>query len=252
MVPAAPLLGLQKSDCDFYHRMDIPGIGTVGGVWDLRAGVADYLGGIDFRGRRVLEIGPASGFLTFWMESQGADVTCLEPDLDQFWDLLPAYPKGGGQGQVTSEFRRHIERVRKAFWFAHEHFHSRAKVLIGSAYALDDAQGPFDITVLGSVLLHTRLPTEIVHRSCALTREAVIVCERVFADIGDLPVMQLEQRAGSDNLDTWWRFSPELFRRLLALYGFPQQSFRTHSQPYWAGGRWNDIDMFTLTAQRAA
>jgi hypothetical protein len=170
--------------------------------------------------------------------------------------LVPAYPKGSGHGPVTSEFRRHIERVRKAFWFAHEHFQSKAKVLIGSAYTLDDgldeAQGPFDITVLGSVLLHTRLPTEIVHRTCALTAETMIVCERAFADLGDPPTMQLEQRAGSDNLDTWWRFSPELFRRLLALYGFPQQSFRTHSQPYWAGGKWNDIDMFTLTARRAA
>lgn len=248
--PAQPVLDLSKSDCDFYHRMDIPGVGSVGGVWDLRAGVAAYLGNVDFRGKRVLEIGPASGFLTFWMESQGAEVTCLEPDLDHFWDLAPA--RDARPAALTAEFRRHIERVRNAFWFAHQHHGSRAKVLIGSAYDLDATVGSFDVTILGSVLLHTRLPTEIVHRCAAITSECIVVSERAFDDMVAAPVMQLEQRAGSDNLDTWWRFSPEFFRRLLAVYGFAGQSYGEHRQPYQSGGRWHDIAMFTLASRRTA
>ncbi len=38
-----------------------------------------YLWGIDLRDKSVLEIGPASGHLTFWMERQGATVTANWP-----------------------------------------------------------------------------------------------------------------------------------------------------------------------------
>ena len=53
------------SECDFYHVMDLPDVGTVGGEWDLRQTVHDYLGRFPFQGKRVLDVGAASGFLTF-------------------------------------------------------------------------------------------------------------------------------------------------------------------------------------------
>jgi hypothetical protein len=160
--------------------------------------------------------------------------------------------RDNSKATVTAEFRRHIERVRNAFWFAHQHQQSKAKVIIGSAYELDDSAGRFDIAILSSVLLHTRLPTEIVHRCAALTEERIVISERAFPGMGGAPIMQLEQKAGSDNLDTWWRFAPELFRELLAVYGFGEQAYTEHKQPYWAGGQWNDIEMYTLSASRSA
>ena len=57
---------------------DHPGGGKIIGLWDLRQTVDDYLGRIDFAGKRVLEIGPASGFLTIEMERRGADVVAVE------------------------------------------------------------------------------------------------------------------------------------------------------------------------------
>jgi hypothetical protein len=41
--------------------MDLPGYGTMPGEWNLRAGVREYLGGVGLRGKRVLEVGTASG-----------------------------------------------------------------------------------------------------------------------------------------------------------------------------------------------
>lgn len=58
--------------------MDIPGYGGVEGEWDLRKGVKEYLGNVDFKGKRVLEIGTASGFLCFYMEGQGAEVVAYD------------------------------------------------------------------------------------------------------------------------------------------------------------------------------
>ncbi|HEY4442105.1 MAG TPA: hypothetical protein VGN14_16725, partial [Candidatus Elarobacter sp.] len=66
--------------CYFYHTMELPGVGTVEGEWDLRTGVDAYLGGEELRGKRVLEIGTASGFLCFAMERRGAEV--IGYDLD--------------------------------------------------------------------------------------------------------------------------------------------------------------------------
>ena len=69
--------------CFFYHVMDLPGFGVVGGRWDLREGVNKYLGGIDVEDKRVLEIGPASGFLTADLESHGAEVVAVELSEEQ-------------------------------------------------------------------------------------------------------------------------------------------------------------------------
>jgi O-methyltransferase len=58
-------------------------------MWDLRGKTDEYLGGIDLRGRGVLEIGPASGCLTVEMERAGADVTAIELPPEASWDVVP-------------------------------------------------------------------------------------------------------------------------------------------------------------------
>ena len=77
------------TQCYFYHTVDLPEIGTVKGNWDLRAGLREYLGNFDFRGKRVLDIGAASGILSFWMEKQGAEVVSFDLDKHGDWDLVP-------------------------------------------------------------------------------------------------------------------------------------------------------------------
>ena len=63
VIYAAPRLVEDPADCYFYHTMDLPGHGTVTGEWDLRGREAAYLGNVDFQGKRVLEVGTASGHL---------------------------------------------------------------------------------------------------------------------------------------------------------------------------------------------
>jgi hypothetical protein len=75
---AVPRTITDLKDCDFYHTMDIPGVGLVKGEWDLRLGIRRYLGNVAFRDKRVLEIGTASGFVCFYIESQGAEVVAYD------------------------------------------------------------------------------------------------------------------------------------------------------------------------------
>ena len=60
-----PLAVANIEDCDFYHTIDLPGHGCVQGTWDLRRNVRGYLGHATFARKRVLDVGAASGFLSF-------------------------------------------------------------------------------------------------------------------------------------------------------------------------------------------
>src|SRR5436190_7409780 len=88
---AQPRIVADAIECDFYHTMEIPGHGLVRGQWDLRGNVDEYLGNFDFAGKRVLEIGPASGFLTFELERRGAEVVAVDVGDQKPWDFVP-YP----------------------------------------------------------------------------------------------------------------------------------------------------------------
>ncbi|HSS51125.1 MAG TPA: hypothetical protein VLX28_19460 [Thermoanaerobaculia bacterium] len=75
--------------CRFYHSMDLPGYGEVAGDWDLRPTIEEYFGGVDFQGKRALDVGTASGFLTFEMEKRGADVVSFDIGENEKWDVVP-------------------------------------------------------------------------------------------------------------------------------------------------------------------
>jgi hypothetical protein len=110
---ALPRDGVKFEDCDFYHTVEIPGRGVVHGQWDLRQHLDEYLGGYRFAGKRVLEIGPASGFLTFEMERRGADVVALEVPDDPGWDFVP-FPDDVLQPNFAPR-RQHMTEVKPEF-----------------------------------------------------------------------------------------------------------------------------------------
>ena len=72
--------------------MTVAGLGTITGEWDLRANVRAYLGGVALQGKRVLEIGTASGFLCFAMERMGAEVISYDLSPAMFQLGLKAFP----------------------------------------------------------------------------------------------------------------------------------------------------------------
>src|SRR4030095_16348701 len=90
---ALPLLVSSLENCLFYHSMDLPGHGTVDGHWDIRGHESQYLGGVPFANKRVLEIGPASGALTFFMERQGGEVVSVETAEDYAWEFYWNIPE---------------------------------------------------------------------------------------------------------------------------------------------------------------
>ncbi len=178
---ATPLNVGNVADCYFYHTMELPGHGVIEGRdWDLRGRVDEYLGKVDFAGQRVLEIGPASGFLTFEMEKRGADVVSVEVTEEHGWDFVP-YPAARLE-EVFSPRRIVMRQLKNSYWFSHAALQSKAKVYYGDAYNLPAALGEFDIAVMGAVLLHCRDPLRIVEQ-CGKRAKTLIIVDKFHPDL---------------------------------------------------------------------
>ena len=74
-------------------------------------------GKVDFAGQRVLEIGPASGFLTFEMENRGAEVVSVEVTEEHGWDFVP-YPTARLE-EVFGPRRIVMQQLKNSYWFSH-------------------------------------------------------------------------------------------------------------------------------------
>lgn len=240
-------------ECNFYHTTEIPGVGLVEGQWDLRGAVDAYLGGYDFSGQRVLEIGPATGFLTFHMERTAREVVAVELPLDRgFWNAVPYESLGLARRDAQwtaaeSQFFEHIGRIRKGFWFCHERFGSRARVHHGSAEELPAELGEFDVALLSAVLLHARSPVSILESCARRVTGSIIITEMHCPDLGEGPVCSLVPTADNRAWDTWWRFTPRFFTQFLEVLGFSEHRVTFHRQRAFD----HEHEMFTIISSRA-
>lgn len=243
------------SDCYFYHTMDIPGFGLVHGEWDLRERESAYLGNIAFQGKRVLEMGTASGHLCFTMEKMGADVVAYDLSEKQEWDIVPY--AGYDYEKYISERKRHINRINNGFWLAHQAYGSGAKALYGTVYEIPDNIGQFDICTFGSILLHLRDPFLALQRVTAHVKETAIVTDvvpkvrgKIFSVVESLTGSRLIRflpNAGKLRpYETWWNLSPKLVSEFLQILGFGHIKISFHRQLF----RNKETRLYTVVGQR--
>jgi SAM-dependent methyltransferase len=250
LIYATPKIVTDIGDCYFYHTMEIPGYGLVKGEWDLRGDEHQYLGGVDLSGKRVLELGAASGFLTTHMERQGADVVAYDLSEEHSWDVVPF---AGTDFTKYDEIRReHIRKLNNGFWLNHAANQSKAKVVYGTVYTVPDEIGEVDIATFASILLHLRDPFLALQTALRLVRETVIVTD-VFpgseyhlvgdlvhgdapqgtetfelTQLGDPKMTFLPQYWDHAYGDTWWHLSPAVIQRFVGVLGFPRTEVTYH------------------------
>jgi hypothetical protein len=247
---APPRDAVKLEDCLFYHTVDIPGHGTIPGFWDIRGNESQYLGDETFTGKRVLEIGPASGHITFFMESQKAEVVSIETSQDYawefFWDFCDSVPSG--LQDMLKLNRENMERFRNSYWFCHRAHGSKARVHYGNGYNVPGELGKFDIAVLACVLLHTKSPLTILENCARVTQEKIIIVEPFRAgQLAQVPAEFLP-RNNEEGWDTWWAFSPKFFVDVLRSMGFTYSRVTFHTQQCVG----KPVHMFTVVASRNA
>jgi len=209
----------------------------------LRGRVDEYLGNVDFAGQRVLEIGPASGFLTFEMEKRGAEVVSVEVTEEHGWDFVP-YPAARLE-EVFGPRRIVMQQLKNSYLFSHAAMQSKAKVHYGDAYNLSAALGDFDIAVMGAVLLHCRDPLGIVEQ-CGKRAKTLIIVDKFHPDLEGAPVCRLAPTRENFIWHTWWHFSTQFFIQFLAVMGFTTSECSKHEQYH----RGRAHALFTLVAWR--
>ncbi len=240
---ADPLKVADVGDCYFYHTMELPGYGVMTGEWDLRGRVDEYLGKVSFAGQRVLEIGPASGFLTFEMEKRGAELISVEVTAEHGWDFVP-YPPSKLE-EIFGPRQTVMQRLKNSYWFSHAAHHSRAKVYYGDVYNLPAGLGKFDIAVMAAVLLHCRDPLRIVEQ-CAKMAKSLVIVDKFYPDLEGAPVCRLAPTPQNFRWHTWWHFSTQFFTRFLDVMGLTVSDLLTHEQYH----RGKAHTLFTLVGRR--
>ena len=245
---------IELADCDFYHASTLADGTVIPGPWDLRGGESNYLGNIDVAGDRVLELGPATGALTFYMEDEGAEVVGFDVGFDVCGDMLPM--PGLDLKRQQEDYVRVITPVQNSWWYLHKDRKSNAKVAYGNIYRLPGDFGTFDTSLFGAILLHLRDPFLAMQQAAARTTRRIVVTD-ALQDPSLNPDDNLLRfaSAGFENLTIWWTLTPGTIQRMLRHLGFDRQTTTFSSYKHYLGHDMSrdpiDIPMFTVVAERS-
>jgi O-methyltransferase len=248
--------GAGPDQCDFYHTMELGEGEVIEGAWDLRGGERSYLGHVDVAGQRVLELGPATGHLSFFMERQGADVVAFDLAPGMAADIVPQ------EGHDIEAHRRlslvYAERVRNSWWYGHRKLGSRCRAVYGDIYRLPGDLRRFDVSIFGAILMHLSKPFFALQQAAALTDKAIVVTD----SIPSLPAPLDASACEFAPVDTtrsvvvWWQLTPGAVIRMLRVLGFLEFSVHYHVQKHHAhhdlGNPAAETLLYTVVAERHA
>jgi 2-polyprenyl-3-methyl-5-hydroxy-6-metoxy-1,4-benzoquinol methylase len=244
-------------DCYFYHCVNLPGHGEVKAEWDLRGVESDNFGSLNFHNKKVLEVGSASGYLTFWLEDQGADVLAFDLSEKQDWDAVP-FAKSDFKAIIEAR-REHIRKLNNAWWYSHKLLGKKAKKMYGSVYDLSQDVGHFNVVTLCNILLHLRDPFLAMQKAASLAEEYLIITElaKPFS-LWDEPVIEaaegqnfcqfLPKHAKQEPWDTWWYLPENTLIEMLKILGFDAIEVR-HFWPKFRDG--NRYEFTSIVGKRS-
>ena len=220
-----------EADPYFYHTLEVPGLGLMVGPWDLRDGIEPYLGKFNYTGRTVLEIGPASGFVTAALEERGAIVVAVDLPLTEEADKFPLYR------DLPREPAFHSGRLtgtRCSFWLVHRALGLKALLIESNVDKLDPRVAGFDAAMISNVMQHRRDPISMLLNVSDRARTLVVTEADWFDGANDAkPVMELVTPAiRGGRVRSWFVVSPQLVEDVLTLKGFSIVSREIHYQPY--------------------
>jgi SAM-dependent methyltransferase len=208
-------------ECQFYHTLELPVSGVQRGQWDLRGRFEDYTLAMPMKGKTMLDVGTASGFLTFEAEKRGARVVSVDAASAARWERLPFAQNLPyiDRAAWDTHANHHLDAVKRSYWLAHRELGSEARVFYGDAYDIPDSLGIFDVVVVGQILVHLR---DVIRAMTSITRRCgntLIIAEGM--DLSEEPISRFYGRAHNPERDhSFWRHSVGLFRELLAMLGF--------------------------------
>lgn len=248
---AAPVYVNDSNQCAFYHTMDLPIIGEVKGEWDLRKNIDTYLGNAEFIGKTCLDVGTASGFLSFEMEKRGGIVTSFDADDACRYSMLPfrnsLYNTDHNLwSQQTNEW---LTRLHNSYWYAHRLLNKNAKVFYGDIYNIPLELGYFDIVMVGQVMIHLRDPILALISISKLCKDILILAEGMIDS--DDTYAKFDARADAGGPEwLWWKYTRGMWKEILAILGFEIKSIITEKYTVSHEYLKSETDITTIVAKK--
>ena len=256
--------------CRFYHVQEIPGINKPTlGLFDLRKNINQLLGNCKFKNKKVLELGPASGYITFYLESLGAKMTCIDLSIKKDkWDTVPHANKNWKRKQIQGS--KELSKVRNAFWFAHKQHKSKAKLIETHINDLPKSTPMQDYGLVATVLLHIQNPFLALQMMSSKVKEKMIISDFIddmgtVSSKGKIKLSNVSKSISSNyfnnntltkflprnddvnlNYDTWWKLSPLTIVEMMKVLGFEKEKYQEHIQ--YCNNK--PIDMYTIVFKR--
>lgn len=191
----------------WYHTFLFDNGFEVRGYYDIGKNVHEYGFSDDLSGMKVLDIGPASGWFSFYFEQLGAEVTTVDVRGSFDLDLFGSYQYAPGD-ESTGAYRPADSPFGVEFQTMHELLDSNVRVRTGRAYEV----GPellggetFDLVFMGALLMHLRDPIGALRAARSVCRGKAIVTNWLTLEEGgghpwaELPAL------GRDEPFAWWR-----------------------------------------------
>ncbi|HEV7476011.1 MAG TPA: class I SAM-dependent methyltransferase [Pyrinomonadaceae bacterium] len=224
-------------DCFFYHAMELPEFGLVPAHWDLRGRFDEYIGGVEVAGKSVIDIGAATGFLSFEAEKRGAArVLSFDMSDAKQQTFLPFKDKlyYRDPKRWAAQYGAEIEQWKNAYWLCHRLFNSKAEVYYGDVYNLPAELGKFDIAIVGSVLEHLNDQITALASIARRTNETIVLVSPLLQT--DERIARFEALASNPDADfTWWTYSLGVYREVFGMLGFSIKKV-SHAKYYYMYG----------------
>ena len=207
-----PEKNIKIEDCHFYHSFLFPDGTQTKGDWDLTQCIQAYLANVNFNQKRMIDIGSASGYLSFYMEQMGADVTSFDMPDGSYWDVLK-YP-----GYKPAKHDRYCEKLYNSYNYAHEKFKSQCKIYRANIYnELPENMELFDGAVFGTMLSHVRDPMLVLMNILLKVTDFAILInpfpDRQSSGSLFMPNKNLFER-------TWWCLDISTIERMVSSIGW--------------------------------
>lgn len=229
-------------DCFFYHAMELPEFGLVKAHWDLRGRFDEYVGGVDVAGKSVIDIGAATGFLSFEAEKRkAARVLSFDMSKARQQTFLPFKDKLYYRDPEAwaRQYGEEVEQWKNAYWLCHRLLNSKAEVYYGNIYELPRELGQFDIAIVGSVLEHLSDQISALASIARRVKETMVIVSPLLQT--DERIARFESLASNPDADfTWWTYSLGVYREVLGMLGFSIAKVSHAKYYYMYGDRWEE------------
>jgi len=216
---ADPIEVKEEDEKFFYHTVEVPGKGVISGNWNLRPYLDDYLGkNFNYQGKRVIDVGAASGFLSFEMEKRGAEVVSFDMQTGAQWDIVPAF--GRDVKEVLENKVQNDQKLKNAYWYLYKRLNSKIKVFYGDIYDLPEELGRFDVGFFGAIISHLMNPFKALYSVSRLCDNIIIANPMGLQSNKPLLCFHGDH-------EYWFEFSEMSLIRMLEVLGFRKTTKNT-------------------------